>query len=101
MMLFWGALERLFAPQSSEKRFRLSAAIAAFLEPPGPARLVLFRDVQKLYVARSSTAHGSRSGATVDNFSDSYDLLQRALTKIIDENRLPTQELTDELLFGS
>jgi hypothetical protein len=100
LMLLWGALERLFAPQSSEKRFRVSAAIAAFLRSPGPERLELFRNVQKLYVARSGAAHGSRSTATPQVFLDTYSVLSQALLKIITENKVPTPEETDARLFG-
>jgi hypothetical protein len=101
VMLFWGALERLFAPRSGEKRFRVSSALAAFLEPPGSGRYALFRKAQKLYDARSSVAHGSRTAVTGDVFADTYLLVERALTKMIEEKRVPTQEATDALLFGS
>jgi hypothetical protein len=41
LLAVWGALEHLFSPARQELRFRVSANIAAFLEPAGQARLEL------------------------------------------------------------
>lgn len=43
LLTAWGALEELFAPSRAELRFRVSAHIAAYLEPVGPKRRELFK----------------------------------------------------------
>jgi hypothetical protein len=64
LLTAWGALEELFAPSRAELRFRVSAHVAAYLEPVGPKRLELFKTVADLYNARSKAAHTAQ-GAEV------------------------------------
>lgn len=65
LLTAWGALEELFAPSRAELRFRVSAHIAAYLEPVGPKRLETFKFVADLYNARSKAAHNCKHRATM------------------------------------
>ena len=38
LLSLWGALEAVFSPGRNELRFRVTALIATFLEPPGQER---------------------------------------------------------------
>jgi hypothetical protein len=99
LVTLWGALERLFSPAHQELTFRVSANIAAFLEPPGDSRLKLFKSVKKLYEARSKAAHGSG-----DNdhgpFVETYQLLQRVLIRMIETSDVPNRERLETLVFS-
>lgn len=100
LLLAWGALEELFAPASrSEIRYRVSANIAAYLEPVGAGRLALFREVRELYDARSAVAHSARE-AEVADLLRTYVVLRNALTKIVVQARIPTTEDFQNALFA-
>ena len=86
----WGALEELFAPSRAELRFRVSAHIAAYLEPAGPKRLKTFKTVADLYTARSKAAHTAQD-AELGALVQSFVLLRNALIKMVDEGAMPTQ----------
>ncbi len=53
LVAVWGALERLFSPSTSELKFRVSASIAAHLEPAGRERYACFKKIKSLYDSRS------------------------------------------------
>lgn len=98
LLMAWGALEELFAPSRAELRFRVSAHIAAYLEPAGPKRLELFKEVADLYNTRSKAAHSAQSteiGALVGSFV----ILRNALIQMIDKGAVPTQAELERLLF--
>jgi hypothetical protein len=99
MLAIWGALEHLFSPANQELRFRISANIASFLEPPGHARLALHKEILKLYDARSEAAHGTRVRA-VEAGKETYDLANRVLLKILEDGKVPSKESLDALLFS-
>src|SRR5262249_52353842 len=100
LVSLWGALERLFSPSHSELSFRVSANIASYLEPPGEDRIRCYRNVKKLYDARSKAAHGSLL-AENDSLLKTYDLLKRVLGKTIEENHVPSRDDLEGLLFGT
>lgn len=98
LLTAWGALEELFAPSRAELRFRVSAHIAAYLEPVGPKRLELFKTVADLYNARSKAAHTAQDveiGALVQSFV----ILRNALVRMVDEGAVPTQADLENRLF--
>ncbi len=100
LLSLWGALEALFSPARSELRFRVSANIATFLEPPGEARYSLQKQVAKLYDERSAAAHGGEQDAE-EPLLETYALMKRLIVRIIEQNHVPTPiELTSRL-FGS
>jgi len=99
MVSLWGALEALFHAGRSELRFRVSALIAAYLEPPGAGRLELQRQIAKLYDARSSAAHG-RKDDEVGPVRDAFVLMRRVLTRIIENSHVQTRDELEELLLG-
>lgn len=99
LLAVWGALEHLFSPAKQELRFRVSANIAAFLEPSGKGRLALQKKVMKLYDARSSVAHGSGLNAP-EEWLETLVLANRVLTKILDSGHVPTREDLENLLFA-
>jgi hypothetical protein len=98
LLTAWGALEELFAPSRAELRFRVSAHIAAYLEPVGPRRLELFKTVSKLYNARSKAAHSAQE-AEIGALLNSFIILRNALIRIIDEGVIPTQGDFERRLF--
>lgn len=95
----WAALEALFTASTTELRFRVSAMIAAYLNPPGPSRASQHKRVLKLYDARSAAAHGAPKH-TSDDLLASLELLRRVLIKMINEKKVPTKEDLESLLFG-
>lgn len=99
LLAIWGALEQLFSPSSAELKFRISSYLAAYLEPPGKSRLDLYRSTKKLYDERSLAAH-TAAAFDISAFLGSFVLARNALIKIVNENRVPTQNDLEELLFG-
>lgn len=98
LLLVWGALEELFAPARAELRFRVSANIAAYLEPSGPKRLELFKTVSDLYTIRSKAAHTAQEVET-DALVQSFVILRNALIKMIDDGSVPTPRDLERRLF--
>lgn len=98
LLTAWGALEELFAPSRAELRFRVSAHIAAYLEPPGPKRLHLFKSVADLYNSRSRAAHSAHD-ADVSELIKSVVILRNALVQMIAEGGVPTQADFERRLF--
>lgn len=99
ILLVWAALEGLFSPSRTELRFRVSALIASFLEPPGPRRRELQAEVTKLYDARSSAAH-DRSSIDRRALGESMTLLRRILIKMVSGCHIPSKDELEDLLFG-
>jgi len=98
LLAVWGGLEQLFLPSQAELRFRVSSHIAAYLEPPGPKRLALYKTMLELYKKRSKAAHTADEidpGALIQ----SYVVLRNALVKMIDTDSVPTQAELETLLF--
>lgn len=100
LLAVWGALEHLFSPAKQELRFRVSANIAAFLEPVGLARLELHRHLMKLYDARSGVAHGTKLKSQ-DAWVGTYEIANRILLKILSISRVPSKEELENELFAS
>lgn len=98
LLMAWGALEELFAPSRAELRFRVSAHIAAYLEPLGPKRLELFGTATNLYKVRSKAAHTARD-TEVTALIESFMILRNALMRMIDEGAVPTQADLEKRLF--
>ena len=99
MVAIWAALEALFSPSTSELRFRVSALIASYLEPPGERRRSRVKEISKLYDKRSSAAHG-KSTHESDDLLESFNLLGEVLRKMIDQGRVPTKAELEGILFG-
>ena len=95
----WTVLERIFSSKGAELRFRVSANLAAYLEPRGLLRQQLFRSTLRLYDERSSAAHGSPLRSP-DACANTMRLARRALTKIIEQRHVPSPEELEMLLFG-
>lgn len=99
LISLWGALEELFSPAKQELRFRVATAIACYLEDPGNERLLLHKQILKLYDARSRAAHGT-AHSEASAFADSYELMARVLTRIIESGRVPDRQYLEERVFG-
>jgi hypothetical protein len=95
----WGALEALFSPSTSELKFRVSALIAAFLEPPGAGRATLQKEIAKLYDKRSAAAHGKPKHQPEDLLA-TFNLLRRVLIEIIGSGKVPSKDDLEGILFG-
>lgn len=99
LVFLWGALEALFSPSTAELRFRVSALIASFLEPPGIDRSERQKKIAKLYDERSKAAHG-RPKHSQQHLLDTFNLLRDVLLKMIELGSVPTSDQLDSLLFG-
>jgi hypothetical protein len=99
LVAIWGALERLFSPASAELSFRVSANIAAYLEPPGRPRYSLFHHVKGLYDMRSKAAHGTGK-PDLAPYAETYSLAKRVLLKMIETRHVPDRKELEALLFG-
>ncbi|WP_327484366.1 hypothetical protein [Pseudoxanthomonas sp.] len=99
LISLWGALEALFSPSTSELKFRVSALIAAYLEPLGPARLAKQKEIGALYDKRSAAAHGKPRHNASDLLS-TFDLVRTVLLRMVREEKIPSKQKLEELLFG-
>jgi hypothetical protein len=99
LLTVWGALEQLFAPSTTELRYRLSSNIAAYLNPPGEKRLEAYREILDLYNHRSTAAHTAKD---VDQsaFLGSYVLMRNALVRMVDEQHVPDQKELERAIFS-
>jgi hypothetical protein len=97
----WAALERLFSANAAELKYRVCTNIAAFLEPPGNERYLMFKQLTKLYDDRSAAAHGSPM-KNPTAYMDSFQIASRAILRIIELGQVPTKDnLERELLSPS
>ncbi|WP_133624769.1 HEPN domain-containing protein [Erwinia sp. LJJL01] len=94
----WGALEAIFSPHKAELVFRVSSNLSAYLEPRGPKRLELQKEIVKLYGLRSAAAHGSPKHQ-VGDVVRTLSLLRRAIIKMIHNEEVPDRELLENFLF--
>lgn len=99
LLSLWAALEAVFSPGRNELRFRVTALIATFLEPVGEDRRSLQRRLTKLYDSRSAAAHG-RPESLLEPLLETYAIIKRIVTKILEENRVPTPRQLENELFG-
>ncbi|MBF6615991.1 MAG: hypothetical protein ITG07_04615 [Candidimonas sp.] len=100
LVSLWAALEAIFSPSTSELKFRVSALIAAYLEPPSAKRLELQKQVASLYNMRSAAAHG-KPRHEPEHLLKSFELVRRVLVHMIHDAAVPTKELLERRLFGA
>jgi hypothetical protein len=94
----WGALERLFSTNAAELKYRVCSNIAAYLEPIGKERYLLFQHLKKLYDARSAAAHGSKMKIS-SPYMDSSHIASRAILRMVELGHVPTIEELERELF--
>ena len=99
LLALWGAIEQLFSPSPGELRYRVASLLASYLEPPGEARLALYKRIMKLYNERSTAAHTAQD-MEVGPLVETYVLMRNALVRIIDEGCVPFQADLERRLFG-
>lgn len=99
LVSLWGALEALFSPSTSELRFRVSILIASYIYSPGQQRADLQREIFELYDKRSAAAHGKPKHNT-DHLMQTFNILQRVLTRMIDEKAVPSKVALNNMLLG-
>lgn len=99
LLQLWSALEALFSPARPELRYRVSINIASYLAPPGSERMSLYRQVVKLYDARSSAAHGG-DAETLQPLTETYSLISRILETMTVERHAPTRDELEARVFG-
>jgi hypothetical protein len=99
LVAVWGALERLFSSSQAELSFRVSANIAAYLEPPGSDRYACFKRIKGLYDSRSKAAHG-RSEADPAPYIETFGVARRVLLKMIEARHVPSKKELEAELFG-
>lgn len=100
LVSIWGALEAIFSPHKAELVFRVSAQLAAFLEPRGIGRLKKQKEIVKLYNLRSAAAHGSPKHGG-DDLVTTLELLRIAIIRMIERKVVPDKDMLEELLFVS
>lgn len=96
----WGALEALFSPSTSELRFRVSALIASYINPPGKDRLEAQKAIAALYDKRSAAAHGSPKHSG-DDLLATFELLRKVLIRLIRDGGVPSKRELEARLFGA
>jgi hypothetical protein len=99
LLTVWGALEQLFAPSTAELRYRISANIAAYLNPPGEERLAAFRKILNLYNHRSTAAHTAKHADQLA-LIESYVLMRNALVQMIEKCHVPSLKELEEAIFS-
>lgn len=100
LVSLWAALEAIFSPSTTELKFRVSALIAAYLKPPGDARLEFQKQVASLYDMRSAAAHG-KPRHQGDHLLQTFELVRKVLIKMIHDKGVPTKEELERRLFGA
>lgn len=100
LLSLWASLEALFSSGRDELRYRISAGIATFLEPPGLGRLALQKDIAKLYDSRSAAAHG-RADKADEPLMKTYAVTRRVISKIIEDDHVPSRAELEAKLFGA
>jgi len=100
LLWLWGGLEAVFSPSKAELRYRISSAIASFLEKPGIPRMNAQKTIAKLYDSRSAAAHG-REDKKGDSLQETYALARRVVLKMIENNRVPTHVELEAKIFGA
>ncbi len=98
LLTVWGAIEQLFSPNTGELKYRVSANLAAYLQPHGEERLKLFKELSKLYNERSTAAHTAKDSDQSPLIS-SYVHLRNAILKMVDTGEVPTQDDLEKLQF--
>jgi len=99
LLALWGSLEALFSPSTTELKFRVSALIAAYLEPLGANRLALQKRVAGLYDMRSAAAHG-RNRHEPEHLLQTFELLRSVIIRMIYNKSVPSKEFLELKLFG-
>jgi hypothetical protein len=100
LLWLWGGLEAVFSPDKAELKYRISSAIASFLEPAGVPRMNAQKAIAKLYESRSAAAHG-REDKKSDSLQETYGIARRAVIKMLEDNRVPTHVELEAKLFGA
>lgn len=100
LVSLWGALEALFSPSTSELRFRVSVLIASYVHPPGEERVALQREIFELYDKRSAAAHG-KPKHNPTHLVQTFNILQRVLVRMIEENEVPSKTALNRMLLGA
>ena len=99
LLWLWGGLEAVFSPDKAELKYRISSAIASFLEPGGVPRMNAQKAIAKLYDSRSAAAHG-RADKKTDSLQETYAIARRSVIKMLEDNRVPTHLELEAKLFG-
>jgi hypothetical protein len=99
LLMVWGALEQLFAPSTSELRYRVSSNIAAYLNPAGEERLRTYREILDLYNHRSTAAHTAKD-ANPSALLGSYVLMRNSLLRMVKEQHVPSQTELEQAIFS-
>lgn len=101
LLSMWSGLEALFSQSQSELSFRLSAAIAAFLEPPGRGCYDLQRRIKRLYDVRSKIVHGNAKSVDFkEPLIQTDEVVRNVIIRIIESNAVPNPEELMRRLFG-
>ena len=97
----WAGVEALFGI-NSELRFRLSALVAAFLEPRGAQRITRYRVVKSLYDFRSRAVHGGTLDDAMlsQHIRDVRVMLSALVCKMVEIKRVPSEDEWDATLLG-
>ena len=96
----WAGIEAVLGI-GQELSFRLAAYIAAYLEPFGEDRLRLYNKIKKMYSFRSKAVHGAaiKENTITDHIVETKMILRRLLINITQNNKLPTADDFEALLF--
>ena len=101
MISVWAALERIFSTKGEELKYRVSTNVAAFIEPAGESRYLLFKRLLKLYDDRSNAAHGTPL-KNPNAYEESVAIASRAILRIVETDRVPDKDyLEHEVLAPS
>jgi len=97
----WTGIESLFSKGGAELSFKMAAAWAAFLEPFGPKRNALRKELAQLYNVRSKAVHGQPLDKykPVEILQRTRDLLKFSLCEVLDEERVPEVDELMERIF--
>ena len=99
LVSLWGAIEALFSPSTTELKFRVSALVAAYLEPLGSSRLTKQREVSALYDQRSAAAHGKPKHSP-EHLLATFQLVRTILIRIMECGHVPSKAELEANLFG-
>ena len=97
----WAGLEALVGV-NQELRFRVSALLAALVEPPGAGRVALYNRIKRLYDVRSKVVHGATLSQEElgEHVAAAQALLADCLIALVELGRVPSSSDLESSLLG-
>jgi hypothetical protein len=92
IVIAWAAIETLIRPGAQRITDRVSRALAAYLQPPGPTRDRAFGEIVESYGARGGAVHAG-APPEAEQFHAAFRLARSAVMRAVESGELPDVEV--------